>query len=125
MEQAAAGPTHTPGLYSCFLRALLSAKTNPSEPSQAIGQTNGHGTSENAQVASNMLKESAQELPDPFVEFNIDSEMGPVADISTFPPTMAPQQAEDTSMLSMDSILSTNFWDSVLVPGENFLFVVC
>lgn len=118
MEQAAAGPTHTPGLYSCFLRALLSAKTAPTDSTRPAPTSNR--TRENAQVASNMLKESAQVLPDPFVEFNIDSEMGPVADISTFPPTMAPQQTEDTGMLSMDSILSTSFWDSVLVPGEKF-----
>lgn len=117
MEQAATGPTHTPGLYSCFLRALLSARMNPAETAQPTAS--GSGAHENAQVASNMLKESAQVLPDPFVEFNIDSEMGPAADISTFPPTMAPQQLEETEMLSMDSILSTSFWDSVLVPGEN------
>lgn len=44
--------------------------------------------------------------------------MGPVADISTFPPTMAPSPTQlDMSMLSMDSILSADFWDNVLVPG--------
>lgn len=61
----------------------------------------------------------------PLAEFNFDSEMGPVADMSTFPPTMAPQQAEDMSMLSMDSILSTSFWDNVLVPGMSPCLYPC
>ena len=54
------------------------------------------------------------------IGFQSNSEMGPVADMSTFPPTMAPTSAQDDSsgMLSMDSILSTGFWDSVLVPGQ-------
>lgn len=51
-------------------------------------------------------------------EFQFDSEMGPVADMSTFPPTMATAEDNATGMLSMDSILSGNFWDSVLVPGK-------
>lgn len=52
-------------------------------------------------------------------EFNFNGEMGPAADISTFPPTMAPTNSHDdvSGMLSMDSILSNGFWDSVLVPG--------
>lgn len=54
----------------------------------------------------------------PLSEFQFDSEMGPVADMSTFPPTMAPNPSEDhLGMLTMDSILSASFWDSVLVPG--------
>ena len=52
--------------------------------------------------------------------FQVNSEMGPVADMSTFPPTMAPTNpnGDVSGMLPMDSILSTNFWDSVLVPGK-------
>jgi hypothetical protein len=52
-------------------------------------------------------------------DFHFESEMGPVADMSTFPPTMATNTSDDNiGMLSMDSILSSGFWDSVLVPGE-------
>lgn len=51
-------------------------------------------------------------------EFHFASEMGPVADMSTFPPTMANAQPDDLGMLSMNSILSGGFWDNVLVPGE-------
>ncbi|KAK0463601.1 fungal-specific transcription factor domain-containing protein [Desarmillaria tabescens] len=44
-------------------------------------------------------------------------------DISTFPPTMAPNPSEEdihnANGMTMDSILSSNFWDSVLVPGFN------
>lgn len=54
-------------------------------------------------------------------EFHFESEMGPVQDISTFPPTMAPSNpAEDGTMiggLTMENILSSGFWDSMLVPG--------
>ena len=62
---------------------------------------------------------------DPLNEFQFNSEMGPVADISTFPPTMANSTADDnfSGMMSMDSILSNNFWDSVLVPGTVGIFV--
>lgn len=53
-------------------------------------------------------------------EFQFDSEMGPVADISTFPPTMAPHPSEDNmGTLTMDNILSSGFWDSMLVPGNH------
>jgi len=48
-------------------------------------------------------------------EFQFESEMGPVADMSTFPPTMAPEISMGS--LTMDNILSSAFWDSVLVPG--------
>ncbi|KAJ3576869.1 hypothetical protein NP233_g143 [Leucocoprinus birnbaumii] len=57
-------------------------------------------------------------------EFHFESEMGPVVDMSTFPPTMAapPNPQEDTTMLgglTMENILSSGFWDSMLVPGYN------
>ncbi|KAG2019940.1 nuclear protein [Coprinopsis cinerea AmutBmut pab1-1] len=55
-------------------------------------------------------------------EFQFDSEMGPVADISTFPPTMAPPPAEqEMGAMTMENILSSGFWDSMLVPGYNSL----
>jgi hypothetical protein len=47
--------------------------------------------------------------------FQNDGEMGTVADISTFPPTMADQ--DQWPSLSVDNIFSTTFWDNVLVPG--------
>ena len=53
-------------------------------------------------------------------EFQFDGEMGPVADITTFPPTMAPPLTEDpTAGLTMENILSSGFWDSMLVPGTS------
>ena len=55
-------------------------------------------------------------------EFQFNSEMGPVADISTFPPTMAPYPSEDSmGALTVESILSSGFWDSMLVPGKLML----
>jgi len=53
-------------------------------------------------------------------EFQLNGEMGPVADMSTFPPTMMAQKTSEgasPNMLSMDSILSANFWDNILIPG--------
>ena len=56
-------------------------------------------------------------------EFQFESEMGPVADISTFPPTMAPHPSEDSlGALTMENILSSGFWDSMLVPGTFAFF---
>jgi len=103
-------------LYSVFLRALLAAKTEP--PSEAASDfddneavTQMNGNPDHRQVGST---EPYQLLS----EFHFASEMGPVADMSTFPPTMANSQPDDLGMLSMDSILSSGFWDNVLVPGE-------
>ncbi len=111
-----AGPTHTPSLYSLFLRALLAAKTEP--PSEAASEfgdneavTQMNGNPDQRQVGST---EPYQLLS----EFQFASEMGPVADMSTFPPTMANTPPDDLGMLSMNSILSGGFWDNVLVPGE-------
>ncbi|KAI0345094.1 hypothetical protein BDW22DRAFT_1405901 [Trametopsis cervina] len=122
LEEAAVTPMHTPALYSVFLRALVSAKTEPpsnSETQQSLSndpstpndvqssQQNGNGHNYN----------SLRSAGDPLSEFQFDGEMGPVADISTFPPTMAPLPDDHLGMLTMDSILSASFWDSVLVPG--------
>lgn len=56
----------------------------------------------------------------PPLDYQFASEMGPVADMSTFPPTMANSRDDDggMGMLSMDTILNGGFWDNVLVPGE-------
>lgn len=117
-DSVAVGPLHTPALYSCFLRALVNSRTDGSasqddgegplaDPSAAFAaHMNGH--------ANGSLLMSADVLEN----FAYTGEMGPVMDISTFPPTMAPTPAGmDMSMMSMDSILSSDFWDSVLVPG--------
>jgi len=48
--------------------------------------------------------------------FQNDGEMGTVADISTFPPTMADHDRSWHSF-SVDNIFSTTFWDNALVPG--------
>ena len=115
-DQSSAGPSHTPSLYSLFLRALLAAKTEPPSEAasdfgdnEAVAQMNGNP--DQRQVSNT---EPYQLLS----EFHFASEMGPVADMSTFPPTMANAQPDDLGMLSMNSILSGGFWDNVLVPGE-------
>ena len=134
LEKAAAGPMHTPALYSCFLRALVSAKTEPSTgfPSQTPNGDVEPTSQDHAQAAQLHAPGGNAYVNafDPLGEFQFDGEMGPVADISTFPPTMAPNpHAEDHlgNMLTMDSILSASFWDSVLVPGEllHRYYVVC
>lgn len=112
LEQAAHGGMHTPYLYSCLLRALISAKTD----SDAGGLSGADAGSHDAATLAGAFSSGAN----PLAEFQFDSEMGPVADMSTFPPTMAPFPTEDNfGMLTMDSILSSGFWDSVLVPGKS------
>ncbi|KAI0636582.1 fungal-specific transcription factor domain-containing protein [Trametes polyzona] len=147
-EQVAVNQLHTPALYSCFLRALISARTDananshPPSTSSTVStgqeqpQTNGESsTSHDVPVASgsghahiqthtltNGHAQSSANTVDALLDnFAYSGEMGPVADMSTFPPTMAPapQNGMDMNMLSMDSILSADFWDSVLLPGSS------
>jgi hypothetical protein len=111
-----AGQSHTPSLYSVFLRALLAAKTEP--PSEAASDLGDNEAVPQMNGNPDQRQVSNAEPYHLMSEFHFASEMGPVADLSTFPPTMATAQPDDLGMLSMDSILSGGFWDSVLVPGE-------
>ncbi|KAF7986615.1 hypothetical protein HWV62_26410 [Athelia sp. TMB] len=139
MEGVAANPHHSPALYSSLIRALVNSRIKESaEASGNNGQAldpnanvslNGHGNGTVDGDMSNMGTfmnpppvpnghSSQNNGPDLLNEFQFDSEMGPVADMSTFPPTMAAaDDGTSSEMMSMDSILSGNFWDSVLVPG--------
>lgn len=137
LERIAADPLHTPALYSTFLRALIVARvegpTQPSSPPHnglkahahhALNGDDVHGHSQyhsHADFGSPNLLGSGLDSSTP-ADFQFNGEMGPVVDISTFPPTMAPTHSSDhaSGMLSMDSILSGGFWDSVLVPGALF-----
>ena len=134
LENVAVSPLHTPALYSTLLKALISARVNGTSRAGSPDHTTSNGSKRevgsgdvggpgialnpDASTRSPFLSHHPEIVPNT-VDFQFNGEMGPVADISTFPPTMAPNnQAEDASnMLSMDSILSTGFWDSVLVPG--------
>ncbi|KAF9557137.1 hypothetical protein CPC08DRAFT_669049 [Agrocybe pediades] len=139
LDNIAANPLHTPALYSGFLRALIAAKLEPQSHTSVNGDEKAQPSGEGAEAsqdgqnqrgrsntpASNTLGQQqhqafGQEPSYLLNEFQFDSEMGPVADMSTFPPTMAPNPSDDnTGVLTMESILSTNFWDSMLVPGYN------
>lgn len=63
-------------------------------------------------------------------EFHFESEMGPATDITTFPPTMAAPlqqpphsgEAGEGGMMAMENILSSGFWDNMVVPGTHFFF---
>ena len=139
LESIAAGPLHTPALYSTLLRALVSVQNGGqadgresprAEPNanyqehagdkgslSAMGDHLGNGGDASLGFLGSGFDDATTSLG-----FQVNSEMGPVADMSTFPPTMAPTNpnGDASGMLSMDSILSTNFWDSVLVPGMTF-----
>ncbi|RDB22306.1 Protein priB [Hypsizygus marmoreus] len=149
LDNIAVNPQHTPALYSGFIRALITAKVDPNRAT-ADTNGNANDTSNantNHEISVNGTTSSSEasstyhantDMPPPssygqhssygsvessvfsLHEFQFESEMGPVADISTFPPTMAPNLTEDAmGSLTMDNILSSGFWDSVLVPGYN------
>ncbi|THU81507.1 hypothetical protein K435DRAFT_693452 [Dendrothele bispora CBS 962.96] len=125
LESISVSSTHTPALYAAFLKALISAKTDSSSLSTATALAasssgvdlhqhhhHGAGSSSSAAAGNNGF----------LGEFSFEGEMGPVVDMSTFPPTMGPNPVEEPGSsggLPMDSILSSDFWDSVLVPGFN------
>lgn len=123
LESIAATPTHTPALYSTFLRVLISAKMEkPSNPDRSSAGTPGmRGQGEMPPPSMYNHRGVKGNDQDPTMNgFHFNGEMGPVADMSTFPPTMAPSNGtgdDEQAYMSMDSILSTNFWDNVLVPG--------
>ncbi|KAG5644045.1 hypothetical protein DXG03_009197 [Asterophora parasitica] len=135
LETSAANHLHTPALYSHFLRALVASKTHKesNEPDNVNGVHDGNTDPSNTSfpnqnhgndvVAGPAVAFSGgtytSEGGFSLADFHLDGEMGPVADISTFPPTMAPNPPDSMNALTMDNILSTGFWDSMLVPGYN------
>lgn len=141
LESVAASPLHTPALYSVFLRALIAAKRNAgnnnssinnnveSSQNDTMSQSAYQGyrastpmdSSNNSVMGSNNGGSSHGGGYPMLNEFQFDGEMGPVVDMTTFPPTMAEPISHDQSAaspLSFDNIFSGGFWDSVLVPGE-------
>ncbi len=123
LETSAASQLHTHALYSVFLRALISARIDQNhvgEPSKDEISNLDQNHIPSQDMHQGIPQAAYPSEPTYLMEFNFNSEMGPVADMSTFPPTMAPMPAEDhTSVgLTMDNILSSGFWDSMLVPGK-------
>lgn len=133
LERIAANSSHTPALYSNFLRALISAKLDSNASSGDSKHSNSSGMHHDADATVNgpsaqIYPSNAHEQQQPahgnlldLNEFQFHGEMGPAVDISTFPPTMAANPSEDTmtlSSLAMENILSSNFWDNVLVTGR-------
>lgn len=117
-HSVAVGPTHTPALYAIFLRALISARTDPEAQHQYQHQhhetvdqshvqaaqprlsdsselANGLGTATSANnVGSENVSAGAGagvngEPTFAMPEFQFTGEMGAVVDLSVFPPTMA------------------------------------
>jgi hypothetical protein len=131
LGSVAANQHHMPALYSTFLRALLSARLeNQNQPHLKIEtspislsidpSSNGMAPSGFFPGATPIQANNPHLFPMNFVppDFPCDGEMGPVADMSTFPPTMASNADDGLGVLSMDSIFSSGFWDNVLVPGQ-------
>jgi hypothetical protein len=133
LERVAANPHHTPALYSTFLRALISARADPTGAQSTTVKQAPAEDSALGDLPSGMLPHGfLGVLPgNPSLgnnDFRFDGEMGPVADMSTFPPTMATPTDDPMGMLSMDSIFSQGFWDNVLVPGKHphpFSSIIC
>ncbi|KIJ24429.1 hypothetical protein M422DRAFT_62342 [Sphaerobolus stellatus SS14] len=133
LESIASNSLDTPALYSTFLKALIAAKfegttTLSSPKSNSVGlngaaqpqaQPMFHGALPDQMTDQNKHSNAFNSNPQLFDPMNFTGEMGPVADMSTFPPRMAPQHTEEnpTQLLSMDNIFNNDFWDNVLVPG--------
>jgi hypothetical protein len=131
LADVAVNSHHAPALYSTFLRALITARTDSPQDSEEVSSGDQSDNMSHGDMANNM-NNSALFGGNPAMgmngvngmsDYSFASEMGPVADISTFPPTMAdmPSSDEHMGMLSMENILSNGFWDSVLVPGKRLL----
>ncbi|KAG1863638.1 fungal-specific transcription factor domain-containing protein [Suillus subalutaceus] len=127
LADVAVNSHHTPALYSTFLRALITARTDSPQEPEEVSSGDQSDSMSHSDMANNM-NNSALFSGNPAMgtngingmsDYSFASEMGPVADITTFPPTMAdmPSSDEHMGMLSMENILSNGFWDSVLVPG--------
>ncbi|KAJ7578465.1 fungal-specific transcription factor domain-containing protein [Mycena floridula] len=114
LDNISANPHHTPALYSGFLRALISAKVD-GEPRKTTPSPPRNGNDLQNAFNDPTFDDSTFLLN----EFQFNSEMGPVVDMSTFPPTMATNTSSDDGGFKMDNILSNAFWDSVIVPGYN------
>ncbi|KAJ7073939.1 fungal-specific transcription factor domain-containing protein [Mycena amicta] len=138
LERIAANPLHTPALYSKFLKALTSVRLEAPTPggeSKPVSRGSIKGRGSSPPLAQDSMPQFSSDPSMSFGadnlkaantatftlnEFQLEGEMGPVADISTFPPTMAPTTSDQTlGALTMDNILSNGFWDSMLVPGFN------
>lgn len=120
LEKVSVSPHHTTALYGGFLKALITAKM---EASNGDSHHSASTISVKQQQTQNNGPPPSYSDPSSLLgEFRFDGEMGPAMDISTFPPTMAPNPSEEdihnANGMTMDSILSSNFWDSVLVPGK-------
>ncbi|KDQ61237.1 hypothetical protein JAAARDRAFT_173841 [Jaapia argillacea MUCL 33604] len=142
LEGIAAGPLHTPALYSGFLRALISQRMDaqaalaqvPKDHTSTqdisailnrLGDLSSHSSSSihlNGDHNNHLQHPTSADADPALTDFQFESEMGPVADMSTFPPTMVSHPSEGAGMLSMDSILHGGFWDNVLVPGYSNSF---
>ncbi|EKM82370.1 hypothetical protein AGABI1DRAFT_52492 [Agaricus bisporus var. burnettii JB137-S8] len=132
----AATPSHTPALYATFLKALISAKLEPQlcqqpvdhssnmlgspDPGTVTLNNNNNNNNNNANPTTTTGGGGYYHDPSSYFlnEFQFEGEMGPVQDITTFPPTMVPQTGLDDALM-MENILSSGFWDSMLPPGYN------
>lgn len=137
LGEIAVNSHHTPALYSTFLRALISARTDGGQQQQQNTEPGGDSVEGNESVhqpdvgmTSNPNIFSGNPIisvsgVDGMTDYQFAGEMGPVVDISTFPPTMAPPLPQDDGLFSMENFLSNGFWDSVLVPGKSWTSAWC
>ncbi|KAH8813625.1 fungal-specific transcription factor domain-containing protein [Flagelloscypha sp. PMI_526] len=143
LESCAVNPHHTPALYSTFLKALVTAKFEEQipqpvapQPQQAM-DTNGMLNTNGGPGPILSMNDTTTNFLD---QYQFHGEMGNSShDMSTFPPTMlSPPSATAPDFASASlgagagngsgglgnpssndslNILSSGFWDSMLVPG--------
>jgi hypothetical protein len=133
----ATGPQHTPALYSAFLKALIKAKGATSQAaSPSIARSAAMNDSANSSggikepvlvpnaepegnsAATPGLQFSSQGLDFAhFSDYNL-GEMGPSVEPASVAPTPRMSLDDTSNVLSVDSVLTPHFWDSIIFPGK-------
>jgi hypothetical protein len=128
-ERIAVSPSHTPALYSTFLRALLANKMNPpdtapaAQPGSSAGVPTmtmqpGDGDAAQAQAQAQYGDGMAYGgYAAAYPDYHFAGELGPGLDASTFPPTMGALPMPMPLAEDMLAGGALSFWDNVLVPG--------
>ncbi|KAF9519033.1 hypothetical protein BS47DRAFT_1370877 [Hydnum rufescens UP504] len=136
LQSVAISPSHTPALYSTFLRAVVSSRTGTSGGSSPRpGTAKSHGTvpptdphAHGHDLSGSPLNLASGPGAGPGNDLSWSNNAGTTTlthgngemDLQNVLPFQLPGQFADSDelgSLSMDNIFSGGFWDNVLIPG--------